>query len=66
VPELAVLSVGETAVAMQDWARRADAMLGGDSLPIGRHRETGTTTGGGSTQSASTLSYCYDPGGGGG
>jgi Domain of unknown function (DUF222) len=28
VPELARLSVAETAVAMQDWARRADAVLG--------------------------------------
>ena len=27
VPELAQLSVSETAVAMQDWAQRADAML---------------------------------------
>jgi Domain of unknown function (DUF222) len=30
VPELARLSVADTAVAMQDWARRADAMLGDD------------------------------------
>jgi Domain of unknown function (DUF222) len=30
VPELAGLSVGETAVAMQDWARRADAVVGDD------------------------------------
>jgi hypothetical protein len=30
VPELAALSVGDTAVAMQDWARRADAVVGGD------------------------------------
>jgi hypothetical protein len=30
VPELARLSVGETAVAMQDWARRADAVVGDD------------------------------------
>jgi hypothetical protein len=30
VPELARLSVGETAVAMQDWARRAEAVLGDD------------------------------------
>jgi hypothetical protein len=30
VPELARLPVGETAIAMQDWARRADAMLGDD------------------------------------
>jgi hypothetical protein len=30
VPELAPLSVGETAVAMQDWARRADAVMGDD------------------------------------
>jgi hypothetical protein len=28
VPELARLPVGETAIAMQDWARRADAVLG--------------------------------------
>jgi hypothetical protein len=28
VPELARLSVGDTAVAMQDWARRAEAVLG--------------------------------------
>jgi Domain of unknown function (DUF222) len=33
VPELAGLSAGETAVAMQDWARRADAVLGGDPEP---------------------------------
>jgi Domain of unknown function (DUF222) len=30
VPELARLSVGETAVAMQDWARRAEAVVGDD------------------------------------
>jgi hypothetical protein len=30
VPELARLPVGETAIAMQDWARRADAVLGDD------------------------------------
>ena len=30
VPELAVLSVGDTAVAMQDWARPADAVVGDD------------------------------------
>jgi Domain of unknown function (DUF222) len=30
VPELVDLSVGETATAMQDWARRADALLGND------------------------------------
>ena len=30
VPELARLSVGDTAVAMQDWARRAEAVLGDD------------------------------------
>jgi hypothetical protein len=33
VPELAVLSVGDTAVAMQDWARRADAVVGDDPEP---------------------------------
>jgi Domain of unknown function (DUF222) len=38
VSELARLSVGETAVAMQDWARRADAVLGdeGDTAPPAR------------------------------
>jgi hypothetical protein len=30
VPELGCLSVGDTAVAMQDWARRADAVVGDD------------------------------------
>jgi hypothetical protein len=30
VPELAALSVTDTAVAMQDWARRADAVAGDD------------------------------------
>jgi hypothetical protein len=30
VPELAQLSAGDTAVAMQDWARRADAVVGDD------------------------------------
>jgi Domain of unknown function (DUF222) len=30
VPELARLSVADTAVAMQDWARRADAVVGDD------------------------------------
>jgi Domain of unknown function (DUF222) len=30
VPELAALSVADTAVAMQDWARRADAVVGDD------------------------------------
>jgi Domain of unknown function (DUF222) len=30
VPELARLSVAETAVAMQDWARRAEAVVGDD------------------------------------
>jgi Domain of unknown function (DUF222) len=37
VPELAKLSVHGTAVAMQDWARRADAVLGDDpeaALPV--------------------------------
>jgi Domain of unknown function (DUF222) len=34
VPELARLSVGETAVAMQDWARRADAVAGDDPEPV--------------------------------
>ena len=33
IPELAKLSVSETAVAMQDWARRADAVLGDDPEP---------------------------------
>ena len=33
VPELAGLSVGETAVAMQDWAQRADAVLGDGPEP---------------------------------
>ncbi len=30
IPELVTLSVHETATAMQDWARRADALLGDD------------------------------------
>jgi hypothetical protein len=30
IPQLAALSVGDTATAMQDWARRADALLGDD------------------------------------
>ena len=30
IPELASLSVGETATAMQDWARRAGALMGDD------------------------------------
>jgi hypothetical protein len=34
VPELGRLSVGETAVAMQDWARRADAVVGDDPEPV--------------------------------
>jgi Domain of unknown function (DUF222) len=34
VPELARLSVGDTAVAMQDWARRADAVVGDDPEPV--------------------------------
>ena len=34
VPELARLSVADTAVAMQDWARRADAVLGDDPEPV--------------------------------
>jgi Domain of unknown function (DUF222)/HNH endonuclease len=34
VAELAALSVGETAVAMQDWARRADAVVGDDPEPV--------------------------------
>jgi hypothetical protein len=34
VPELAALSVGDTAVAMQDWARRADAVVGDDPEPV--------------------------------
>jgi Domain of unknown function (DUF222)/HNH endonuclease len=33
VPELAGLSVNETAVAMQDWARRADAIVGDPPEP---------------------------------
>jgi hypothetical protein len=38
IPALAGLSVAETAVAMQDWARRADAVLGdeGDTAPPAR------------------------------
>jgi Domain of unknown function (DUF222) len=34
VPELAVLSVGDTAVAMQDWARRAEAVVGDNPEPV--------------------------------
>jgi hypothetical protein len=34
VPELTRLSVGETAVAMQDWARRAEALGGDDPEPV--------------------------------
>jgi hypothetical protein len=34
VSELAALSVGDTAVAMQDWARRADAVVGDDPEPV--------------------------------
>jgi hypothetical protein len=35
VPELADLSVGDTATAMQEWARRADALLGdGPDKPV--------------------------------
>jgi hypothetical protein len=34
VAELARLSVGETAVAMQDWARRAEAVVGDDPEPV--------------------------------
>jgi hypothetical protein len=34
VPELAALSVADTAVAMQDWARRADAVIGDDPEPV--------------------------------
>ncbi len=34
VPELARLSVADTAVAMQDWARRADAVVGDDPEPV--------------------------------
>jgi Domain of unknown function (DUF222)/HNH endonuclease len=34
VPELVRLSVGDTAVAMQDWARRADAILGDNPKPV--------------------------------
>jgi Domain of unknown function (DUF222) len=33
VPEVAGLSVSDTAVAMQDWARRADAVVGDDPEP---------------------------------
>jgi hypothetical protein len=33
VPELASLSVADTAIAMQDWARRADAVVGDDPEP---------------------------------
>jgi Domain of unknown function (DUF222) len=34
VPELAPLSVGEAAIAMQDWARRADTVVGDDPEPV--------------------------------
>jgi hypothetical protein len=34
VPELAALSVADTAVAMQDWARRAEAVVGDDPEPV--------------------------------
>jgi Domain of unknown function (DUF222) len=34
VPELAALSVADTAIAMQDWARRADAAVGDDPEPV--------------------------------
>jgi len=34
VSGLAALSVGDTAVAMQDWARRADAAVGDDPEPV--------------------------------
>jgi Domain of unknown function (DUF222) len=34
IPELSRLSVAETAVAMQDWARRADAVVGDDPEPV--------------------------------
>jgi hypothetical protein len=34
VPELARLSVGDTSIAMQDWARRADAVVGDDPAPV--------------------------------
>jgi len=34
VSELARLSVGETAAAMQDWARRAEAVAGDDPEPV--------------------------------
>jgi Domain of unknown function (DUF222)/HNH endonuclease len=34
VPELARLTVRDTAVAMQDWAHRADAMVGDDPEPV--------------------------------
>jgi Domain of unknown function (DUF222) len=34
VPDLAALSVADTAVAMQDWARRADAVVGDEPEPV--------------------------------
>jgi hypothetical protein len=34
VPELARLSVADTAVAMQDWAHRAEAVVGDDPEPV--------------------------------
>jgi Domain of unknown function (DUF222) len=34
VPELARLSVGDTALAMQDWARRAESVVGDDPEPV--------------------------------
>jgi hypothetical protein len=38
VPELARLSVGDTAVAMQDWARRAHALVGDGPEPVSPER----------------------------
>jgi hypothetical protein len=38
VPQLARLSVAETAVAMQDWARRAHAVVGDDPAPLPAER----------------------------
>jgi Domain of unknown function (DUF222)/HNH endonuclease len=34
VPELAALSVADTAIAMQDWARRAEVILGDNPEPV--------------------------------
>ena len=34
VPELAPLSVADTAIAMQEWARRAEAVVGDDPEPV--------------------------------